>query len=368
MAAASAPPSSPPWRRVLYEVQPYPDNYVDQTFLASVLTSTPTHPLDLLALAKDSLVVAQQLSTVRTSAQTKKTPALAAMSLLSLLAMPQVALYCAVYLHVYYGRISASVLIALEALLLLGGWLLRRHVASERLTVAVVRSDARQLILLVGWLLCISPVLATLTRTFSDDTICALTISLFLVHLALHDYEYALNYSAHFRGSISMNAAIFASVLLAARLPSTPHVFAIMTLATHTFVLLPAQSRRLSKALSSAQHLSVASLIVLLTAAVLLLTVSKLLAACYLLAILTISGLCPMVLVRMQHSRAHISGPWDEAVRAFLLSQGQEGLQPERPWEKPEGQRQGDGALLGWGPRSEGRSDGRSSSASERPS
>ena len=282
--------------------------------------------------------------------------------------MPQVALYCAVYLHVYYGRISASVLIALEALLLLGGWLLRRHVTSERLTVAVVRSDARQLILLVGWLLCISPVLATLTRTFSDDTICALTISLFLVHLALHDYEYALNYSAHFRGSISMNAAIFASVLLAARLPSTPHVFAIMTLATHTFVLLPAQSRRLSKALSSAQHLSVASLIVLLTAAVLLLTVSKLLAACYLLAILTISGLCPMVLVRMQHSRAHISGPWDEAVRAFLLSQGQEGLQAERPWEKPEGQRQGDGALLGWGPRNERRSDGRSSSASERPS
>ena len=32
----------PPWRKILWEQQPYPDNYVDQTFLASVLTYTET--------------------------------------------------------------------------------------------------------------------------------------------------------------------------------------------------------------------------------------------------------------------------------------------------------------------------------------
>ena len=239
---------------MLYLAQPYPDNYVDKTFLASVLTSTTTHPLDLPTLATDSLVVVQQLSIV--------------------------AAYCVAYLHVYYDRVSASVLIGIESLLLFGGWVLRRDVLRHNLTMDMLRTDARQLILLVGWLLCMSPVVATLTRTFSDDTICALTFSLFLVHLALHDYAYALNYSSVFRGSISMNAALFASVLLAARLPSTPHVFAVMLLATQTFVLLPAHRRTLSRAPSVAQRLALSMLVVLLTASTLRLAVSRLLAAC----------------------------------------------------------------------------------------
>ena len=57
----------------------------------------------------------------------------------------------------------------------------------------------------------------------------------------------------------------------------------------------------------------------------LVLSVSKLLAACYLLGILTISGLCPWLLVHMQHARTQISGPWDTAVRAFLQSQADRG-------------------------------------------
>ena len=48
-----------------------------------------------------------------------------------------------------------------------------------------------------------------------------------------------------------------------------------------------------------------------------------LLAAVYLLAVGTICGLCPYLLVHMQKSRSHISGPWDAAVRAFLVSQEQ---------------------------------------------
>ena len=72
-------------------------------------------------------------------------------------------------------------------------------------------------------------------------------------------------------------------------------------------------------------HLALVAAVVLLIASTLLLTVSRLLAACYLLAILTISGLCPWLLVHTQHSRSQISGPWDAAVRAFLLSQSQDG-------------------------------------------
>ena len=183
------------------------------------------------------------------------------------------------------------------------------------MSAALLKSDARQLALVAGWLLCLSPVLATLTRTFSEDTICALTIALFLVHLCLHDYEYVLNYTTRFRGSISVNAAVFASVLLAARLPSTPHVFAAMFLATQAFVLLPAQWR----ALSSTHQVGAAATLVLI-AATMLLAVSKTIAASYMLAIATISGLCPWLMVRLQQGRTVITGPWDTAARAFLLS------------------------------------------------
>ena len=80
-----------PWRRVLYEEQVgYPDNYTDETFLTSVL-STEVPSLDLLALAKDSSVVAQQVSVVTA--------------------------FCVVYVHLYYGKLSAELLIGFETVL-----------------------------------------------------------------------------------------------------------------------------------------------------------------------------------------------------------------------------------------------------------
>eukprot|EP00964_Phaeocystis_antarctica_P133437 scaffold97644_cov51-Phaeocystis_antarctica.AAC.2 len=65
----------PPWRKILWEQQPYPDNYVDQTFLASVLTYTDTTQYELLTLIKASAVVTQQLSTVAIFRKPSPSPA-----------------------------------------------------------------------------------------------------------------------------------------------------------------------------------------------------------------------------------------------------------------------------------------------------
>ena len=85
----------PPWRKILWEQQPYPDNYVDQTFLASVLTYTDTTQYELLTLIKASAVVTQQLSTV--------------------------AIFCMLFLFSYYEQLSAGALLCLELVLLLLG-------------------------------------------------------------------------------------------------------------------------------------------------------------------------------------------------------------------------------------------------------
>ena len=66
-----------------------------------------------------------------------------------------------------------------------------------------------------------------------------------MCHLVSHDYAYASHYSSRLQGSLSLNAAIFACVLLAARLPSTTHVFALTSLGVLCFMLLPALSRTL---------------------------------------------------------------------------------------------------------------------------
>jgi phosphatidylinositol N-acetylglucosaminyltransferase subunit C len=289
------------WRKILYEQQSFPDNYTDQrSYLASVLTNVNQVPLSFQRLVMDSAVVTRQVSAV--------------------------AIFCVFFIHTYYRRLSAGTLIALELLLLLAGWrgqrwVLRRDTwreALSRLDTAFL-SEARQLTLLVGWLLSLSPLLGTLTRTWSDDTITALVISLFLLHLGAHDYAYASNYTNRFRGTISLNAAVFASVLLAARLPSTPLVFAVMALAVQMFVLLPAQWRLLAGSLSGTQHAVATGLLVGLAAAMLL-AFSRLLVVAYLAAILVISLLCPWLLVHLQHQKADISGPWDAAIRAFLLA------------------------------------------------
>lgn len=301
-AAPAAAPPKPPWRKILWEEQPYPDNYVDHTFLASVLTYTDTTRYDLLTLVTASTVVTQQLSTV--------------------------AFFSMLFYLCYYEHLSAGALLCLELLLLLLGSALALGAAQHAApgpplgTAQALRSGAGQLLILVGWLLALSPILATLTRTFSDDTICALTISLFVCHLVSHDYAYASRYSSRLQGTLSLNAAIFACVLLAARLPSTTHVFALMSLAVMCFMLLPALSRVLH-ALPATQHaaLRATAALVLLTSAMLFSFVSKLIGFVYLAAVATTSLLCPMLLVHMQQYRTDVQGPWDVAVRAFLRAQ-----------------------------------------------
>ena len=106
----SASSQKPPWRKILYEWQPYPDNYTDKTYLASVLTNVNQVKIPFKRLVADSAVITRQVSAV--------------------------AIFCVLFLHTYYSRVSARALMAIEMLLLLAGWrgqrwVLRRDTWSE---------------------------------------------------------------------------------------------------------------------------------------------------------------------------------------------------------------------------------------------
>ncbi len=68
----------------------------------------------------------------------------------------------------------------------------------------------------------------TLTQTISNDTVAAMTISFLSVHLFSHDYRFVNGKDAAFAGSVSLNAAMFVSVLLTSRSASNLHVALLM--------------------------------------------------------------------------------------------------------------------------------------------
>jgi len=51
-----------PWRRILYEKQPYPDNYTDESFLDSLVTNARVQTVPFLAIVRDAVVVSQRVA------------------------------------------------------------------------------------------------------------------------------------------------------------------------------------------------------------------------------------------------------------------------------------------------------------------
>lgn len=95
--------------------------------------------------------------------------------------------------------------------------------------------------------LAVSPVLATLTSSYSSDTIWFLTLVLHLIHFLSFDYSYIntahLSTSPPFWGIISFNAGICTSILLASRLTEAIQVFAFMLAAFQIYAGYPVLAR-----------------------------------------------------------------------------------------------------------------------------
>lgn len=64
MGPDGAPGPTVPWRKVLWERQPFPDNYVDQRFLEELRRNEGIRQYCYWAVVKESGIVGQQLSCV----------------------------------------------------------------------------------------------------------------------------------------------------------------------------------------------------------------------------------------------------------------------------------------------------------------
>lgn len=277
------------WKKILYERQPYSDNYVDdQKFLEQLEQTSRTNikPISLTLILIDSSIVAQQLSIIT--------------------------IFLSIYKYIRKYRERSSVLwnlVYFDLLLLIIGFIL--HCWYDKYQISVTQASYSSIIFIIC-LRAVAPVLQTLTSSYSSDTIHALTIIFSSVHLVAFDYAYVSNIQNKFHGILSLNAAMFSAVLLASRLESIEIVVAFILLAVILFSLLPNTMRILSK-VSRTWHIQM-SIYLWLFATILLAFLDRMLFAVYEVLLVVLWFVGPLSYVYMQRYKKVLRGPWDIAV------------------------------------------------------
>ncbi|EES07167.1 hypothetical protein BDA96_04G233100 [Sorghum bicolor] len=290
----------PMWRKVAYggRQSGYDDNYTDESFLEEMVMNANVVKRDLLKVMIDSVSISQYLCIV--------------------------ALVVSTWILTLNLDIDECTLLKLDVGLLLVGFsvlLLTTCPFSLKLLTKYVLNIS----FFISGLYVLAPIYHTLTRSISSDSIWALAVSLLLVHLFLHDYSGstirppgALN-NPKLTSNISLNASIVTSVLVASRLPSRLHVFAIMLFSLQVFLFAPLITFCVKK-----YHFRLHLLFSFALMAVALSVTYQLHRMFFtvLLALLVfVSIVCPYWLIRIQEYKFEINGPWDEAKLCFDITE-----------------------------------------------
>ena len=178
-------------------------------------------------------------------------------------------------------------------------------------------ATAKSAILIYCALLGLSPILKSLTKSTASDSIWAMSFWLMCINIFFFDYGGGVG--ATFPASLSTNAALMASTVLASRLPSTTHVFSLTLFSIEVFGLFPV-FRRYLRHISSQGHSILTWLLVMAAGGGVTTSVSnggwKSAVLGVILGVLFtgfVMGLCSWWLIGLQRYKNEIHGPWDPA-------------------------------------------------------
>lgn len=195
-------------------------------------------------------------------------------------------------------------------------------------------ATAKSAILIYCALLGLSPILKSLTLSTSPDSIWAMSSWLMIINIFTFDYgagveakyvsslfvtTFPCSSNVRFPASLSTNAALSASTVLASRLPSTTHVFSLTLFSIEVFGLFPVFRRHL-RHVSWRGHLTLTAFVVMGAGAGLCMTISGGGWTAAVIGILLGSlltclamGLTSWWLIGLQRYKNEIHGPWDPA-------------------------------------------------------
>ncbi|GAW80175.1 phosphatidylinositol N-acetylglucosaminyltransferase [Plasmodium gonderi] len=199
------------WRKILYEDQGYPDNYVHKSFLSSLLTNFGIKYK---------------------------------------------------YSHVCHSMLCVNHQIILVLFLILAYHCIDKNIASHRLiyaassTIIILKEvliyevhksincsfkNILDTVIIIGIIWILSPVLISLTQTHTDDTVYLVSILLLLIHLMFHNYGfiYEKNENIDIFDSTSLSCVVIASVILGSRLSSIVQIFSFLFFSSTLFFYTP---------------------------------------------------------------------------------------------------------------------------------
>ncbi|XP_052184894.1 phosphatidylinositol N-acetylglucosaminyltransferase subunit C [Diospyros lotus] len=297
--SGNSSPTQPKWKKVAHGgMQPgFDDNHTDESFLAGMVMNANVVKRDMLKVMLDSISISQYLCIVT--------------------------LVVLVWTYTLGSTINENSLLLLDISLLgLGFFVLL--LTAEMLSLNLLLCYVLNISFFIAGLYLLSPIYHTLTQSISSDSIWALTTTLIILHLFLHDYSGSMvrapgTPEPTFTGNISLNASIMASLLIASRLPSRLHVFAIILFSLQVFLFSPLVTYYIKK-YSFRLHLFFSFGLMAVTLAFAY-RLHRLLFVLLFSLFIFVNMVCPYWLIRIQEYKFEINGPWDEAKLCFNITE-----------------------------------------------
>ncbi|WCJ19906.1 Phosphatidylinositol N-acetylglucosaminyltransferase subunit C [Euphorbia peplus] len=294
----SSPPRSK-WRKVAYGGMQagFDDNHTDDSFLEDMVMNANVVKRDLFKVMQDSVSISQYLCIV--------------------------VLVGLVWTYTLQSILNENSLLLLNASLLGSGFLVL-ILTKEMLSLTLLIRYILNISFFITGLYVLAPIYHTLTRSMSSDSIWAVTISLIILHLFLHDYSGPTIRASDtlknpiLTSCVSLNVSVVASVFIASRLPSRLHVFAIMLFSLQVFLFAPFITFCIKK-YSFKLHLFLSTVLMVTTLAFVYMF-HRLLFVLLLSLLVFVNVVCPYWLIKIQEYKFEINGPWDEAKLCFDIT------------------------------------------------
>ncbi|KAI5962897.1 GPI2 [Candida theae] len=280
---SSTTDSKVPWKKLLYLKQPYPDNYTDASFLSQLKRNTTVAKYSFFQLVEDFILIVFYISCIL---------------LVNLM-----------FIGIYskgWDPVEPTVYSTVTCVTIYG--LLRYHY----LLPSISRSNLnlKSLTLISFMLLIVSPILKSLTKSTSSDSIWAISSILCIVNSVLYEYSSTVVY----KPTISTNISLSNAIVLASRLDSTSQVFVFVLFAVQINILLPLYdaSLRQNKKLKPLHYVTVCSTFFLVNYWIYILVNYKFLLY-WLLSVFVATILMPAYFLSLQRYKNELQGPWDIA-------------------------------------------------------
>lgn len=294
-----------PWQKILYGNRGYSDDYTDPMFLKDLQTNINVETFKYWEAVLGATKLTHQLSLI--------------------------VVFLLVFHNLYVkpAYIQAGTLLFIDGTLSTIGYIFfiwtngherKRQLNSNAMRpsvmahsghlIEIIQDDIKTVacILVFGFIL--SPMLHTLTKSISTDTIYTITFFVFLLHIMCYDYGMP---AALVSRAISLNAAIFGTICLASRLETSLDAFVLLIVSFTLFAVYPHVIRLLESNRCLYLRLTPVILFVL-AAGIGLFLISPILFSINLMMTIFCSLIYPFIFCYAQKFKNNIHGPWDEAI------------------------------------------------------